>query len=176
MKHKDVLYSLIITIVLIIAVFFVIPKKPVTLRDLTVKYLQGNAGKTGPQTLIEKRGPVIYDIDKAKGEKPTGAIEASANLKEAPPEKDMGDSVQKAWTKVEPAEKARLMAELDKQIAQAQETLKQNPEDENAKHIIYVSETTKKFAENNFDYKAMEEIVKTETAKNKENKEKATSK
>ena len=163
------------------AVFFVIPKKPVTLRDLTVKYLPGNAEKTGPQTSIEKREPVIYDIDKLKGEKEKQekvVVKKSGALKKARkvlPAKKAPGNIQEEPFNISPVEKARLMEELDNQIVKAKEDLKHDPKDEDARHALSVAEMTKKFADKNFDYSSMEEIVKTETAKSKENKEKALS-
>ena len=74
------------------------------------------------------------------------------------PREDTGNNIVEAWARVSPEEKAKVSEELDKQVEQAKEELKVNPDNKSAKHILFISETMKKLCKSNFDYKLLESV------------------
>jgi len=74
------------------------------------------------------------------------------------PAEDVGNNMVASWAKVRPEEKAKVIEQLDQQITQAQEALKTNPKDKNAKHVLFVSDTLKNMCKSNFDYSLLEQV------------------
>lgn len=104
--------------------------------------------------------PVIYDIQKMKGDgsaavkpSPQGPEgQASAAQKEYGPEE-----ISEAWKRSVPEEeKTRFISVLDNSIVGYREALRQNPNDEKARHMAALSEKLKKMALANFYFKKEE--------------------
>lgn len=85
-------------------------------------------------------------------EEPPGPVTQLSEIYRTHPQWDTGGNMAEAWSRVKPEEKARMMEELDKKIAVAKEQLVADPANKKAKHILFITETVKKLAENGFDY------------------------
>ena len=105
---------------------------------------------TGPAT--EEPAPAIHDINAMK----QPIAQESADLKGVYanfPKSDVGGNMVEGWAKVKPEDKAKFVEELDKRISESNERLATNPDDKNAQHSLFISETLKNLAKNDFNYK-----------------------
>lgn len=111
-------------------------------------------------------------IDKAKaelGEKPgIGSDTAGdgpstlAQVYAKYPDATVGNNIVASWARKRPEDKERVYAELDKEIVQAQDALKADPKDGDAKHRLFIASTLKKLCKNNFDYNFLEDVPEDE--------------
>lgn len=79
---------------------------------------------------------------------------------------DAGSNMIEAWSRVKAEDKAKYIEGVDKQIAESKGVLAANPSDKRAKHMLFIAETMRKLAENNFNYSA-DEIPADNAAKDK---------
>lgn len=115
-------------------------------------------------SILKQRGSlpesqeIIYDISRIKREEVKTVREAKdlnemyANFSKG----DVGDNMVEAWAKVNPEDKAKFMGVLDKKIETSRALLKANPQDKKAKGMLFISESLKNMALNNFNYKIVE--------------------
>jgi hypothetical protein len=88
----------------------------------------------------------------------------------AHPKEDTGNNIVESWARVNPEEKAKVSEELDKQVEQAKEELKVNPDNKSAKHMLFIAETMKKLCKSNFDYRLLESVPEDEGGLKKKGK------
>lgn len=77
------------------------------------------------------------------------------------PKEDAGSNMIEAWKRVKPEEKAKFNEGIDKEIATAKELIASDPSDKKAKHMLFIAETMKKLAADDFNYKIPEEAKKS---------------
>lgn len=100
--------------------------------------------------------PAIYDISKLKKEVPAVPKKEPQSLKEMYeicPKSDVGDDIVSSWAGIDPKDKAIFSELLDKEIADAQNSLISNPEDKRAKNILAISRVLKNMAAEGFNCK-----------------------
>jgi len=78
------------------------------------------------------------------------------------PDATVGNNIVASWARTSPAEKARVEEQLDKQITVAQDTLRTEPENKDAKHMLFIASTLKKLCKSNFDYNLLEDVPEEE--------------
>lgn len=67
---------------------------------------------------------------------------------------DIGPNMPELWARLQPEVKAEAIKELDNKARDAKEALTQDPADKRAKHILFITETLKQLAADDFNYKA----------------------
>ena len=154
MEEKKLTYiNFTMFIILIVVVFIIfrpigfVPKK-VEIKTAAVKPIV-------PQN-AQSAEPAIYDIDKIKTkDQKTVNVDAKdlAEVYANYPEEDVGSNIMKNWADADPKDKKDFMDGLDKQIDTHKETVKLEPENKKARNLLKMSETLKKLAQNNFNYK-----------------------
>lgn len=111
---------------------------------------QGHRAVEGPAAIETRKTPSISpDAARSLGD-------VYANF----PRTDTGSNMVEAWAKVKPEEKAKFNEGVDKEIAGAKEALASDPADKKAKHMLFIAETMKKLAADDFNYKIPEEAKK----------------
>ncbi len=120
-------------------------------------------GASREPSILKQRAPlksqeVIYDISKIKQERIKTFKEAKdlnemyMNFSKG----DVGDNMVEAWAKVKAEDKAKFIGVLDKKIETSKTLLKANPQDKKTKGMLFISESLKNMALNNFNYKIAE--------------------
>jgi len=100
-------------------------------------------------------GSGTYGIDQVKTRDDVSSRGDPRSLSEACerfPAADVGKDPAKGWSRVSPEDKAKLVKSMDASIEHAKETLKINPDDKKARHLLFVSETIKDLALHDFNY------------------------
>jgi len=154
MKDKK---SGIITLIIIIAVVaaLIIALKPPNLGIRKVEIVKISSPIFPARTAVEEAG---YDIDKIKRAGEKVSVEKITDIQAVYrnyPEKDVGDNPVIGWAKVSLRDKAKFTEGVDKEIVKLKESLIVNPNDENAKSKLAISESLRKLIANNFDYKML---------------------
>ncbi len=154
MKDKK---SGIITLVIIIVVVaaLIIALKPPNLGIRKVEIVKISSPILPAKTAVEETG---YDIDKIKRGPEKVSVEKIADIQavyQNYPEKDVGDNPVIGWAKANPQDKAKLTEGVDKEIVKLKESLIVNPNDENTKSKLAISESLRKLIANNFNYKML---------------------
>ena len=93
---------------------------------------------------------------------PEGPSKSLKEMYQTFQKEDVGDNMIEGWAGVSPENKAKFTETLDKQISESRESLKSNPEDERAKSLLFISETLKQMAADNFDHAIKGEPAKDE--------------
>ncbi len=149
-KGMNLLYiNIVLAMVLIAIIFFII--KPLVMTP---------AGKVATAVIREKSSagqvaPTTYDIDKVKqqegyaGKEPATLKEMYENF----PKSDVGGDAPQAWKRVSIADKEKIAQGLDNEIEKAKDILKTNPEDKNAKNMLFIAESLKKITQEDFNYR-----------------------
>lgn len=122
--------------------------------------LKGNVEEP-EETQVAVRGAGIAETVQAVKEQkaPNISPDAARNLNDVYTnfsKNDAGPDMVAAWARVKPEEKARFYEGVDKQIAESKNTLAANPSDKKAKHMLFIAETLKKLARDDFNYKIPE--------------------
>lgn len=108
---------------------------------------------------MPERDPEIYDINSvSSGAAGSAALNPSVpeSLKQvydSYPRTDAGGDIVRAWEAVSPEQKKIFNEEIDKQIETARRAFEANPADKKAKHMLFIAETMKQLAADNFDYR-----------------------
>ncbi len=111
---------------------------------------------------IEKIKEDAGDVsDKGSGSSQSGPS-TMAQVYAKYPDATVGNNMVASWARKSPEEKAKVEEHLDKEIAVAQDVLKANPEDKEAKHMVFIASTLKKLCKNNFDYNFLETVPEEE--------------
>lgn len=114
------------------------------------------------RVLAAKTEEPIYNMSKIKGEEDKGGdqkepVKNLGDVYKNFSKADAGDNMMDGWSKVDPKDKAKFTETLDSQIANSREMLKADPEDKNAKGMLFISEKLKELASSNFNYDIMKE-------------------
>ena len=110
------------------------------------------------ENIKEQAGDMSY---KDSGS-PQSGPSTLAQVYEKYPDATVGNNMVASWARTSPEEKAKVEEHLDREIAAAQDTLKANPEDKDAKHMVFIASTLKKLCKNNFDYNFLETVPEEE--------------
>jgi hypothetical protein len=154
--NKKVLIFINIVLVIGLVLLMVIVRQ--TARKVSVKELPSTSQaaiprKITPSVTIPQRG--VYDINAAKT-RVSGAGKEMTDLAEVYqtfPREDAGDNITANWARMKPEDKARFKEEFDKNILQAKETLKTNPQDRRAKALLIIASSLRNMADNDFNMK-----------------------
>jgi gas vesicle protein len=82
------------------------------------------------------------------------------------PKEDVGKNMVASWAMVSQKEKEKVFEQLDKQIEQSMEAIKVNPEDSQARQILFIAETLKSMCKNNFDFNLIETVSQDQGSAN----------
>lgn len=132
--------------------------------------IAGQAKITKPQKIEAPPAvsePVIYDIQKAKSVSGTEYVSSGkepSNIEDVYkmyPREDVGDNMPEAWARINPEEKTKFTRGLDEQIESCKNLLKVNPADKKARGLLVISESLKKAASADFDFKNEKQALAT---------------
>ncbi len=153
---KKLIFYINIALFIALAVIIVMILKPVffVFKQPPIKEFKARSSalSTGQPSITR------YDISKVKRLPPPAIPQDNepSDLKEMYeyfPKSDVGDNMVEGWSRTKPEAKAKLAGVLDKEIINAQKSLKTNPEDKHAKNILLISQTLKKMAADGFNCK-----------------------
>lgn len=152
MKSKDLFYiniALFVGLILLVVVLF---KTYAPAPSETIKDIQ----PVKPPVIqpAAKSEPVSYDINKVKGSQHAGPTKEPTSLKEmyeGASQEDAGENIIEKWKMLKSEDKARFKDSLAEKIEKYKNILKSNPGDQAAKESLYIVETLKKLADNDFN-------------------------
>lgn len=152
MSKKNI--NVILIIIIIAAAIFFVSKQSPFVRNVKIRVISA--------PILPKTPPAeqqLYDINKIKPARQEEPKKEAVDLESAYknyPKETAGSNMIEKWKKVDPETKVKLMNGFTDTIEKAREDLKINPNDENAKSRLVISEMLKTLALNNFNCKFKE--------------------
>lgn len=132
--------------------------------------LKENAVPATPAPQTVKPEPVIYSLEKDAPKVQASSSDDNVDMPAAYqkyPKDKMGGNIAEAWSMVRPEDKETFNKEIETRILAAKKEVEFDPTNKRAIHELFIAETMKKLAENNFvyDQQLHETVMKDKTGK-----------
>jgi len=152
-KNIALLWVVNIALIVLLAVMFIVGQHFV--KGIFTPEPQKETVPQGAAVAPERPAPVPRDINKIKApaEQPDqdNPPEDFKDMYGRYPKSDVGDNMVEKWKKADQEKKEKFGNALDQKTAESKKALEENPDNDDAKNLLFITESLKSMAHNDFN-------------------------